>query len=144
MREMTGRYDMFLKRYLRDYPAGFYASAGVAGASLILAVFYTVAYSASDEFSLVAAIMPAILIAGTFFLAALNLYEWIAAFQTVALLTGLGFYTYSMYYYVSVVFIGIDAQSFSAAFIITSLLYVLSTAAACVNVFLTNKKESDR
>ena len=140
---MKGRYNMFLKRYLRDYPAGFFASAGVAGASLILAVFYTVAYGASDEFSIVAAIMPAVLIVGTFLLAALNLYEWIAAFQTVVLLTGLGFYIYSVYYYVSVVFIGIDAQTFSAAFIITSLLYVLSTAAACVNVFLANKKENE-
>lgn len=133
---------MFIKNYLRNYPVGFYTSAGVAGASLILALFYTVAYSGSDEFSLLAAIMPAICVVGTILLAALKLYEWIAAFETVTLLTGLSFYVYSIYYYVSVVIIGIDASSFGAAFIISSVLYLLATAGACVNVFVTNKKEN--
>lgn len=60
--------------------------------------------------------------------------------QFILALSAFMFYVYGVYYYVSVVLVGIDLDSFSAQCIICSALFALTTIASAVGVFLKQTK----
>lgn len=69
-------------------------------------------------------------------LAIIGLGDFAASVQFLMLLAGSMFYIYGMYYYVSIVLVGIDLQSFSTAFIACSALVGSTVALSTLNVLI--------
>ncbi len=69
-------------------------------------------------------------------LAIIGLGDFAASIQFLMLLAGSMFYIYGMYYYVSIVLVGIDLQSFSTAFIACSALVGSTVVLSTLNVFI--------
>lgn len=69
-------------------------------------------------------------------LAIIGLGDFAASVQFLMLLAGSMFYIYGMYYYVSIVLVGIDLQSFSTAFIACSALVGSTVVLSTLNVLI--------
>ena len=69
-------------------------------------------------------------------LAIIGLGDFAASVQFLMLLASSMFYIYGMYYYVSIVLVGIDLQSFSTAFIACSALVGSTVALSTLNVLI--------
>ena len=69
-------------------------------------------------------------------LAIIGLGDFAASVQFLMLLASSMFYIYGMYYYVSIVLVGIDLQSFSTAFIACSALVDSTVALSTLNVLI--------
>lgn len=125
---------MQIKFFLKSRGAGFYLTAAVSLISLITAIVYAACYASSTDCSLAACIITAAcaLWVGLSFTKLDKLAPYL---QFMTVLTAFCFYAYSLYYYVSVVLVGIDLDSFSAEFIVCTLLYAVLIIASAVNVF---------
>ena len=69
-------------------------------------------------------------------IAIIGLGDFAASVQFLMLLASSMFYIYGMYYYVSIVLVGIDLQSFSTAFIACSALVGSTVALSTLNVLI--------
>ena len=97
----------------------------------------------TSEFNTWAFVFPMILFAVSFIIIIFKQFKVVKYLQFLLTLSALMFYIYAMYYYVSVVFVGIDADSFSASFIICSLIYFGCYGLSIANLFIKNKKEAN-
>ena len=101
--------------------------------SLATACLYRIWFVGSTEFNQAAflcLIIASVLGVFAFF----GLADVVNAIQFLLVVAGCMLYIYGMYYYVSIVMVGIDLQSFSDAFIICSSLLGSAVVASTVNV----------
>ena len=122
---------------------GFYVTLGLIFASLITAIVYIACFFGTDEMNYVSF---AILLLGAIASGALVFFKkyTIASYVVASsIFLALLFYIYAVYYYVSVVLVGIDLDHFSAQFIITTIFFLLSFIVGVVNVFLPQVKEEE-
>ncbi len=130
---------------------GIFSSKGkivslISGAlALLTAVVYLICYVGTKEFNLFAFLFVLVLAA----VAAAELFfgersPWLAQIapyvQFVCSLVALSFFIYSIYYYISVVLVGIDLDSFSAQFILSTLFFVLNAVMGGVNLFFSREE----
>ena len=101
--------------------------------SLVTACLYRMWFVGSTEFNQYA-FLCLIVAAALGVLAFFGLADYVNAIQFLLVVAGCMLYIYGMYYYVSIVLVGIDLQSFSNAFIICSGLLASAVAASTVNV----------
>lgn len=100
---------------------------------VITAFLYRMWFVGSTEFNQYA-FLCLIVAAALGVLAFFGLADYVNAIQFLLVVEGCMLYIYGMYYYVSIVLVGIDLQSFSNAFIICSGLLASAVAASTVNV----------
>lgn len=100
---------------------------------VITAFLYRMWFVGSTEFNQYA-FLCLIVAAALGVLAFFGLADYVNAIQFLLVVAGCMLYIYGMYYYVSIVLVGIDLQSFSNAFIICSGLLGSAVAASTVNV----------
>ena len=100
---------------------------------VITAFLYRMWFVGSTEFNQYA-FLCLIVAAALGVLAFFGLADYVNAIQFLLVVAGCMLYIYGMYYYVSIVLVGIDLQSFSNAFIICSGLLASAVAASTVNV----------
>ena len=100
---------------------------------VITAFLYRMWFVGSTEFNQYA-FLCLIVAAALGVLAFFGLADYVNAIQFLLVVAGGMLYIYGMYYYVSIVLVGIDLQSFSNAFIICSGLLGSAVAASTVNV----------
>ena len=100
---------------------------------VITAFLYRMWFVGSTEFNQYA-FLCLIVAAALGVLAFFGLADYVNAIQFLLVVAGGMLYIYGMYYYVSIVLVGIDLQSFSNAFIICSGLLASAVAASTVNV----------
>ena len=100
---------------------------------VITAFLYRMWFVGSTEFNQYA-FLCLIVAAALGVLAFFGLADYVNAIQFLLVVAGCMLYIYGMYYYVSIVLVGIDLQSFSNAFIICSGLLASVVAASTVNV----------
>ena len=101
--------------------------------SLVTACLYRMWFVGSTEFNQAAflcLIIASVLGVFAFF----GLADVVNAIQFLLVVAGCMLYIYGMYYYVSIVMVGIDLQSFSDAFIICSAFLGSAVVASTVNV----------
>ena len=133
-----------IKNYLKDKDVGFWFSASLILLSLLTSIVYVSCYAGTDNmnwasfaFMLLAAVSGAILIA-------FKQYKFapyaLGAFIFVSLL----FFIYGIYYYVSVVMVGIDLDKFDPEFIVCLILYLIAFAAGIANIFLRQIKKENK
>ena len=103
--------------------------------SVVTALLYRSWFIGSAEFNQIAFYL--MIGAGALgILAIIGLGDFAASVQFLMLVAGSMFYIYGMYYYVSIVLVGIDLQSFSTAFIACSALVGSTVALSTLNVLI--------
>ncbi len=132
-----------MKKLLGNKSYGYYITLALSVLSVVTAVVYLVMYNGSRYMSAPAAVLPivgAVAAVGLGFVRgggkAANAV--LALCDFVALL----FYIYGIYFYVSVVMVGIQASSFNSQFVICTVLFVVLLIANLINVFLKQEKEA--
>lgn len=130
-----------LKNYLKDKDVGFWFSASLTLLSLITSVVYAACYAGTDNinwasfaFMLLAGISGAVLIA-------FKQYKFAPYALGALIFLSLLFFIYGIYYYVSVVMVGIDLDKFDPEFIVCLILYLLAFVAGIANIFLRQIKK---
>ena len=109
---------------LKDKGCGFYFTLVLIAASLITAVVYAGLYNGSRYMSWPAA-------------------KWSCAVLALADFAGLLLYVYGIYFYVSIVMVGIQASTFNWQFKLCTVMFVALLIANIVNVFLKQTKEEE-
>lgn len=132
-----------LQNYLKDKDVGFWFSASLVVFSLLTAVTYAACYAGTDNINWVSfAFMLAAAVAGGV-LIALKKYFYAPYALAVLIFLSLLFFIYGIYYYVSVVMVGIDLDSFDPEFIVCTIFYILAFGVSVANLFLRQiKKEA--
>ena len=132
-----------MKKLLENKAYGYYVTLALSVLSVVVAVVYAVLYSGSRYMSLPAVILP---IVGAVAAVALGFVrgggKWANAVLALCDFVALLFYVYGIYFYVSVVLVGIQASSFNSQFVICTVLFVGLLIANLVNVFLKQEKEA--
>ena len=131
-----------MKKLLENKSYGYYVTLVLSVLSVVIAVVYAVMYNGSRYMSVPAAILPivgAVAAVGLGFVpgGAKAANAVLALCDFVALL----FYIYGIYFYVSVVLVGIQASSFNGQFVTCTGAFVGLLIANLVNVFLQQVKE---
>ncbi|MDE6505462.1 MAG: hypothetical protein K2L42_06295 [Clostridia bacterium] len=133
-----------IKDYLKDKSIGFWFSAGLSVFSLITAAVYAGCYAGTDDMSWAAFVF--ILLAGLSgcALIAFKQFKFVPYVIAVLVFLALLFFIYGIYYYVSVVMVGIDLDSFDPQFIVCALFFVLAFGVSIANLFLKQINEKGR
>lgn len=135
---------MNFKSFIKTRNIGFWITAAFSLTALITAIVYGACYSVTEDFSVTACVLTAL--SALFFGLSFTKFGGLAPYvQLLTVLMAFGFYVYAVYYYVSVVLVGIDLDSFSPEFIACTVLYVLLILVSAVNVFFKQgaKKAED-
>lgn len=134
-----------IREYLKDKAIGFWFSVSLVLLTAVTAIVYVSCYAGSDDMNWFSfAFMLAACIA-TVVLILLKKFEYASYAAALLIFLSLLFFIYGIYYYVSVVLVGIDLDSFSAEFIACTVLYALTFGLGVANVFLRPlKKETDK
>lgn len=141
--ETHGRRGYGMKKLFENKRAGFYVTLAVIVLSVILAAVYAKMYAGSQYMS-----WPAFwcTLGGAVLALALGftkLAKWSNVVVALGDFLGLLFYIYGIYFYVSVVYAGIQAGSFNTQFIVCTVGFVLLLVINLVNVFLKQVKEEE-
>lgn len=131
---------VMLKDYLKDKAVGFWFTCALTVLSIITAAVYAGCYAGTDDMSWTA--FALVLLAGLSGAALVGTKQFKYAPYALAVLIFLSllFFIYGIYYYVSVVMVGIDLDSFDARFIVNFILYLLLFGLSIANLFLTQIK----
>ena len=132
-----------MKKLLENKSYGYYVTLALSVLSVVVAVVYMVMYNGSRYMSMPAAVLPII---GAVAAVGLGFVRGGGKCANVVLalcdFVALLFYVYGIYFYVSVVLVGIQASSFNSQFVICTSLFVALLIANLVNVFLKQEKEA--
>ena len=132
-----------MKKLLENKSYGYYVTLVLSVLSVVAAAMYMVMYNGSRYMSMPAAILPivgAVAAVGLGFVrgGAKAANAVLALCDFVALL----FYIYGIYFYVSIVLVGIQASSFNSQFVTCTGAFAGLLIANVVNVFLKQEKEA--
>ena len=122
---------------------GFWLTLGCSLSSLLTAIVYSACYVGTTEFNLVACLclIAAFAIGALQFTKLEKLAQYLQFLLCVAACM---FYIYGIYYYVSIVMVGIDLDSFSFAFIACTTLFIATMVEMVVNVFVKHEVKEAR
>lgn len=135
---------MDVKKYVKHKGIGFWFSVAVTLLSLVTAIVYVSCYAGTDNINWGAfALLLVSFVAGGA-LIALNRYKWAPYAQAVLVFVSLLLFIYGIYYYVSVVMVGIDADSFDASFIINAIFFIVTFGLSVANLFLNPEKSESK
>ena len=128
--------DLFAKK-----PIGFYVTLGTIGLALVTAIAYLFCYNNTDNFNLWAFV---VLLVSVVVSVALVLFKQhriapyaLGLLNFVALL----FYVYGIYYYVSVVLVGIDLDHFEPEFFVSTILFAVLLVSSIAAIFMKQDEE---
>lgn len=130
-----------MKKLFANKGIGFWVTVAVSLLSVVTAAVYCAIYGGGAYYN-VAAFALALVACPIGIAAALSPFHKFAGYmQFLLTLAALMFYVYGIYYYVSVVLVGIDLHSFSAEFFACTILFALSVIGSAVSIFLKQRKE---
>ena len=132
-----------MKKLLEKKAYGYWVTLVLSVLSVVTAVVYMVMYSGSRYMSMPAVILPIVGAAAAVGLGFVrNGGKWANAALALCDFVALLFYIYGIYFYVSVVMVGIQASTFNSQFVICTGLFAFLFVANLVNVFLKQEKEA--
>lgn len=109
--------------------------------SLVTMIVYIVAYAGNDEFSVLIPILLSIGFISIFSEILKDIWEYFRVIPLISSWATTLTFIYKTYYYISVVFVGIDADSFSFQFIISLILLLLTSGISVASIFIPLKEE---
>ncbi len=119
---------------------GYYFSAVITLLSLVTAIVYAATYAGTAYISWMAFVLLLVLFVVNVALFLLAQLEWTTLSSVVLATIAVCFFAYGIYFYVSIVMVGIDLQTFDNNFIINAILFVLLLSLSISNVFLKKLK----
>lgn len=133
----------FMKNYFRNAAYGVYVTAGIALLEMATAFVYVAMFGGTREFGALS--FALMLAAAVLSLGLVGFRQYVFAPYALfaATVPASMTYIYSMYYYISVVLVGIDLQSFSAQFIFVTTLMALCLVGCVVAVFLPCERKNN-
>lgn len=138
---------MDFKGMVKDFTGGkalgFWFTVAVCALSLVSSIVYAACYAGTDNINWVSFAFMLLAFAGALALTVLKQYKWTPYLQAVLTFIALLFYVYGIYYYVSVVMVGIDLDHFEPPFYITAILYIVTFGLSVANLFLKQTKEKE-
>lgn len=141
MKEEETRLEMG-NSFLKNKSLGFYVTLALIVATVAVSLVYTALYHSSRYMSWIA--MAAMLIGAALalVLAFTPQAKWACAVLALGNFIGLLFYIYGIYFYVSVVMVGIQASTFNWQFQLCTILFAAMLVLNLINVFLKQVKEA--
>ena len=134
---------MNIKGLFKNKSIGFYVTLGTIGLALITAVAYLLCYNNTDNFNVWAFIVLLVSVVASVILVLIKQYK-IAPYALGFLnFVALLFYVYGIYYYVSVVLVGIDLDHFEPQFFVSTILFVVLLGASVAAIFMKQEKEEE-
>ena len=131
-----------MKKLFENKAYGYYITLLLSVLSVVTAFVYLAMYNGSRYMSMPAAILP---IVGGVAAVLLGFVrgggKCANAILALCDYAALLFYIYGIYFYVSVVLVGIQASSFNSQFVTCTILFVGLLVANLINVFLKQEKE---
>ncbi len=126
----------------KNKPLGFWFSVGIGVFALVTAVVYVACYAGTDNMNWVSfALMLAAFIVSAVLIPLDKFVKYLPYAQALLIFLSLLFFIYGIYYYVSVVAVGIDLDHFDSEFIVCVIFFVLALGVSIANVFLRQEKE---
>ena len=126
----------------KNKPLGFWFSVGIGAFALVTAVVYVACYAGTDNMNWVSfALMLAAFIVSAVLIPLDKFVKYLPYAQALLIFLSLLFFIYGIYYYVSVVAVGIDLDHFDHEFIVCVIFFVLALGVSIANVFLRQEKE---
>ena len=135
---------MNLKKLTEGKAYGFYVSVAMILLSVITAIVYVACFAGEEKYHIMNYGAFAFMLIGAvagIVLLVLKKYEWVPYILGGCAFIGLLLFIYGIYYYCSVVFVGIDLHEFSPESIINMILFFGTTILGVVNVFLPQIKK---
>ena len=130
--------DLFAKKTV-----GFYVTLGTIVLALVTAIAYLLCYNNTDNFNLWAFVILLVSVVVTTLLVLLKQHK-IAPYALGLLnFVALLFYVYGIYYYVSVVLVGIDLDHFEPEFFVSTILFVVLLGSSVTAIFMEQEKEEE-
>ena len=131
-----------MKKLFENKAYGYYVTLLLSVLSVATAVVYLAMYSGSRYMSTPAAILPIVGAVAAVILGFVRGGGYFAnAILALCDFVALLFYIYGIYFYVSIVLVGIQASSFNSQFVICTILFAGLLIANLINVFLKQEKE---
>lgn len=129
---------------IKNKTVGFWFSVGIGAFALVTAVVYVACYAGTDNINWASfALMLAASVSAA--LIPLNKFvKYLPYVQALLIFLSLLFFIYGIYYYVSVVAVGIDLDHFDPEFIVCVILFAIATGVSIANVFLPQEKEKEK
>lgn len=128
-----------MKEYLKSRPLGFFLNLLAGLLSLAASITYNAVYQGSNEYLLVSFLFP--LVTGIVLLT-LTFVPFVSKYVSYLGVVGVSgsliSFFYATYYYISVVFTGIDAQGFSSEYLVIAILLFASFFVEVVASFFQN------
>lgn len=128
---------------LKNKSAGFWLSSAAIVLVVVLSLAYNIMYAGKSDYTVCAFLFPLVAVVLSVVLYAFGFDELSPVCLLVGFLAGFAFYVYSMYYYVSVVMVGIDAESFDFAFIFTMVVFLAGIVLSAVSMFFPSKAKGE-
>ena len=133
---------MMNREAFKNKPLGFWFSVGIGAFALVTAVVYVACYAGTDNMNWVSfALMLAAFIVSAVLIPLDKFVKYLPYAQALLIFLSLLFFIYGIYYYVSVVAVGIDLDHFDPEFIVCVIFFVLALGVSIANVFLRQDKE---
>ncbi len=131
----------FFEELKKDKSVGFWFTLGLIVLSIITAIVYISCFNGTDEMNYVA--FSFLLIGAVLSTVCVVFKKYTIASYVIGgtIFLSLLFYVYAVYYYVSVVMVGIDLDHFSTEFIVTTILFAVGTICGISNVFIPQTKK---
>lgn len=132
---------MNLQKITEGKKPGFWVTVGLIVLSIITAITYIACFSNTDEMNYFAFAFLLVGAVAGIGLIAFKKYTLASYVVAGSIFIALLFYIYAVYYYVSVVMVGIDLDHFSTEFIICTILFLVAFVGGLVDVFMGQTKE---
>lgn len=136
---------MGIYNIIKGKTVGFWVSFGIGTFSSVTAIVYAVCYVGSDYMNWIAFSLTLLCAAASVGMIISKQTRFLPYVQAILCFTALMFFIYGIYYYVSIVVVGIDLTSVDAPFVISASLFVLLAGFGIANIFLNQtKKEQNK
>ena len=132
---------MNIKGLFKNKPLGFYVTLGTLVLALITAVAYLLCYNNTDNFNVWSFVVLLVSFVTGVVLVLVKQAKIAPYVLGLLNFVALLFYVYGIYYYVSVVLVGIDLDHFEPQFFVSTILFVVLQVAGVAAVFMKQEKE---
>ena len=132
---------MSIKDLFKNKPIGFYVSLGTIGLALITAVTYLLCYNNTENFNVWSFIVLVVSVVACVVLVLVKQFKVVPYVLGLLNFVALLFYIYGIYYYVSIVLVGIDLDHFDPEFIVCTIAFVVLLISSITTIFMKQVKE---
>ena len=134
---------MNLKNLFSKKPVGFYVTLATIGLTLVTAVTYFLCYNNTDNFNNWAFIILLVSFVLAVVLVLLKQFKLVPYALGLLNYVAMLFFIYGIYYYVSVVLVGIDLDHFENEFFISTIAFAVLVVLSVIAIFMKQVKEEE-